>query len=602
MQAVSGASAVEMKGLRALFHVLARFAKYLRPLWHRVLLRVILTQCTAFLGVFGIIVTIKVMDYAFPRRSVSALFLWLGFEFLLGATSSFLGLLNGATGVYVGLRLEMKFKDMFLRHVQRLSLRFFDTRPVGEHMYRIQSDTGAAVALVNNFIPVLVERLQRIVTTLGLLLVLNRYVIYALTAYIALYILWAHIMGSFSRTAAQRERVRSQEVDALLQERLAAFSVMRLFGRERYELLQYQARLVRRLEAWVLFGAYRSLWTVGAMVSEGSFYALGHWLLCGTLVFSGKLTIGEFVGVGMVINQLQMPLQELAQTIQEMRINAVPAERMLDTLEVQPEIQDSPTAVKLVSPQGRIAFEHVFFRYTPDGPDVIQDLSFEVQPGTKLALVGTSGAGKTSVFNLAMRYYDPTRGRVLVDGTDLRDLDLKSYRDHVGLVLQDNFLFSATIRDNILFGKLDATSAEFDEAVLRSGVGQFVDGLPEGYNTVLAEGGNVSAGQRQRLAIARAVIRNPKFLYLDEATSALDPVTEREILAQLRQIESGRTRIVISHNISSVQDADEILVLEKGVLVQRGNHAQLSTQEGSYLRMWTAELEKAERTAPKATA
>jgi ATP-binding cassette subfamily B protein len=243
-------------------------------------------------------------------------------------------------------------------------------------------------------------------------------------------------------------------------------------------------------------------------------------------------------------------------------------------------------------PRGAVEFDHVYFRYDSRGPNVIRDLSFKVEPGRKLAILGVSGAGKTTIFNLLMRLADPSSGRVLIDGHDLRDIVLESYLKHTGVVLQDNFLFSASIRDNILFGDGHASEQRLADAIDRAGLWPTVRALPDGLDTVLLEGGNLSMGQKQRIAIARAVIRNPRFLFLDEATAALDPITEEEILAQLAEIEEGRTRIVISHHVSSVKDADEILVMESGACVQRGKHDDLMNTEGPYRNLWAAEAEK----------
>ena len=200
--------------------------------------------------------------------------------------------------------------------------------------------------------------------------------------------------------------------------------------------------------------------------------------------------------------------------------------------------------------------------------------------------MGPSGAGKSTIFNLVMRYYDPTAGRVLIDGYDLCTLSLSSYRDQTAIVLQDTFLFSATLRDNILYGNPNATKKQLDNAIRMAGVDTIIDELPEGMDTLLTEDGNLSGGQRQKIAMARAIIRDPKFLFLDEATSALDPITERSIIKHLQTIEQGRTRIFVAHSIDSILDADEIIVLDKGYLRQQGTHENLVNQPGLYQKMW----------------
>ena len=228
----------------------------------------------------------------------------------------------------------------------------------------------------------------------------------------------------------------------------------------------------------------------------------------------------------------------------------------------------------------------MYKRQLPDSPEVISNLSFSVPPGKKVAIVGPSGAGKSTIFNLVMRYYDPTAGRVLIDGYDLCTLSLSSYRDQTAIVLQDTFLFSATLRDNILYGNPNATKKQLDNAIRMAGVDTIIDELPEGMDTLLTEDGNLSGGQRQKIAMARAIIRDPKFLFLDEATSALDPITERSIIKHLQTIEQGRTRIFVAHSIDSILDADEIIVLDKGYLRQQGTHENLVNQPGLYQKMW----------------
>lgn len=245
------------------------------------------------------------------------------------------------------------------------------------------------------------------------------------------------------------------------------------------------------------------------------------------------------------------------------------------------------------APRGEIAFDNVRFRYTPDGRDVLHDLTFTVPPGRKTAIVGVSGAGKTSIFNLLMRFADPFSGAVRVDGHDLKEIERKSYIEHVGIVLQENFLFSATIRDNILVGDPEADDAQLQHAIDLAGLGPTIDALPDGLDTMLLEGGNLSMGQKQRIGIARAMLRDPKFLFLDEATSSLDPATEKEILAQLKKVEAGRTVLVIAHHLNTVRSADEIIVMEQGRLVQQGRHEDLITDEGgAYARLWRAEEAK----------
>ena len=585
----------KLKGFRAFFHVLRRFLKYLLPFWDKILLRIIMSQCVAFLSVASIMTTANIIDRAFPQHDKRLLFFWIGFALVLHIAVSGFGLLNLLITWYVMMRLDLRFKTLMLKHVQKLSFRFHGSRPVGENMFRIHNDTFFATDLVGNFIPETIERLQGIATTLGAVLLLNPLIACLIGVYMVLYFVYAHSIATFAHDVQKRWRARYQEVTAVLQENLSSFVLSKAFSRERHESRRYYGRMAGATRAFVSWGIALALYGQGAPVLQASFYAFAYTLLCGYFVIKGRMTVGEYAAMFRFMWSLTVPLEYFVLTFERMRISAVPAERMLDTLELEPEVADVPRPIRLVRPKGEIVFENVFFRYTPNGRDVVRGLSFRVEPGQKLAIVGPSGAGKTSVFNLLMRFYDPVKGRILIDGNDLRTIALRSYRDQVSLVLQENFLFSATIRDNILFGNIHATEEQLRDAIRRSGLDEFIRELPGGLDTVLAEGGNISAGQKQRIAIGRAVIRNPRFLYLDEATSLLDPPTEREILAQLREVEAGRTRVIIAHNIASIRDADEILVLDDGLLVQRGTHETLLAEDGLYRRMWIAEEEKRER-------
>ncbi len=276
-------------------------------------------------------------------------------------------------------------------------------------------------------------------------------------------------------------------------------------------------------------------------------------------------------------------------TVQRLRVSAVPVQRVFETLDLGCTIQPAKNAIRLRDVRGQIDFSGVSFRYRPEGPDVLKDVSFTVRPGQKVAIVGLSGAGKTTIFNLLLRLYEPTAGSIRVDGHDLRDLDLESYLANVGVVLQENFIFSASIRDNILFGNINASEEELNDVVGRAGLWSTIRALPRGLDTVLLEGGNLSMGQKQRIGIARTLIRDPKILLLDEPTSLLDPRTEEDILAQLASIEEDKTRLMIAHHISFVGEKDEILVMHEGRLVQRGLQAELSTSDGPYKSLCTAD-------------
>ncbi len=578
-------------GFGAFFHVLWRFLPHLLPVWDKVLLRIVTRLSSTFLAVLSIMVTQKVIDDGLLAGDRQAFLFWILAGFGLGILTAVFTLSSGFAAAYVSMRIDIRFKTLVHDHLQKLSLAFHQSRPVGEHMFRITADTKGALDMTCNIVPKFIEDAQAIAMAVGMVALISPLLGLCIAVYMVVYALIMHFFASYIRTLNLKAYAVSQGFTAVLQENLSAYVTSKMMARERYEVRRFFAAASEVLRMGFRYAFFSTLWYSAWAILKQLYKLIIHMFLCGALVIAGDMTMGQYFAMGLILAWLSTPFENILGTFQRMRIVAVPAERMLETLDVKPGIVSLPGAPRLASPEGEIVFENVTFSYPSGGAPAVRNLSFRVPPGKKAAIVGPSGAGKTTVFNLAMRYYDPAEGRILIDGQDLREIDLPSYREHTSVVLQDTFLFSATIRDNILYGNPKASEDEIEDAIKRTGLEEFLAEIPEGLDTLLKEGGNLSGGQKQRLAMARAVIRKPRFLFLDEATSALDPVTEREVLAQLREIEVGLTRVVVAHNIASIQDADEILVLDKGELAQQGTHESLLSQDGLYRKMWTRDLD-----------
>jgi ATP-binding cassette subfamily B protein/subfamily B ATP-binding cassette protein MsbA len=322
---------------------------------------------------------------------------------------------------------------------------------------------------------------------------------------------------------------------------------------------------------------------VGLLLAAGT---AGVVWLAATRALAGYLTAGDVVLLTAYVAMLYKPLETLSYTAAIVQGAAAGGRRVFEILDALPEVREKSEATALVGrAHGHLVFEHVSFAYTPAQP-VLRDVSLDIPVGTTVAIVGASGAGKTTLASLLLRFYDPTGGRITLDGRDLRDLTLESLRRNVALVLQEPVLFSATIRENIAYGRPDATIAEIEQAARAAGAHAFVDALPDRYDTKIGErGGALSGGQRQRIAIARAFLKDAPILVMDEPTSALDVETEAYLLTSLAELSRGRTTIVIAHRLSTIRNADQVVVLDAGRKVQEGTHAELATQPGAFRRL-----------------
>ncbi len=593
------------KGFDAFFHVVAYFFPFLIPLWDKVLLRFLFSNSLTLLGVCTAMVGGKIVDEGLAPLNMDRFLFWIGFGFLISVVTALLLLLNRIIIGYINVALESRFRFSVFSHLQKHSLRFFLSRPVGEHMYRTNDDTMVTVMFVGEALIMFLERCQTVLLTLGVVFTVNSTLGAIVVGYMLIFAPISHITASYVRGMHFTSRWRVQKSFATLQENLAGYPIDKIFGTERRNLRVYYAILSDATRYAIRYMNFNSIFAhliTGVLNGAPGFMRMMFLHVAGVVIFgylvmSGSLTTGDYIFMGGVLLTLVGPFEEMISSIANMRIWAVPAERMLETLEVEPEIKNPAEPKELTAPKGLVEFENVSFAYGPGLPDVVKSLSFRADPGTMTAFVGLSGAGKTSVFNLLMRFYDPTGGSVRIDGEDLRAYDLRSYRDHVGLVLQESYLFSATLRDNILIGNPHASEDAVVEALRRVDMEEFVRSLPDGLDTVMSEAGNLSAGDRQRISIARALLRDPEFLYLDEPTASLDPETTREIARHLNVVMEGRTSIIIAHSLQLITGADQIIVMDKGVAIQRGKHEDLLTQEGFYREMWFAELEKNRRDA-----
>ena len=487
------------------------------------------------------------------------------------------------------------------RHVHSLALRFHLDRKTGGMSRAIERGTKGIEFLLAfmlfNIIPTLVEILMVCAILWGLF---NIWFALVTLATVVGYIAYSMIVTEWRLKYRRQMNKSDEEANTKAIDSLLNFETVKYFNNEAHEASRYDVALRRYEKASVKSKTSLSLLNIG----QGFIIAAGlttvMWM-AGIGVANKSLTIGDFVLVNAYLLQLYQPLNFLGFVYREIKQSLVDMERMFGLLSVNREIEDPPGAKDLVVTAGAICFDHVDFAYE-ERRSILHDVSFDVAPGATVAIVGPSGAGKSTISRILFRFYDVRGGRVTIDGQDIRDVTQGSLRRAIGIVPQDTVLFNDTVYYNIAYGRPEASPAEIEEAARMAQLHDFVMAMPDGYQTMVGERGlKLSGGEKQRVAIARTILKNPQILLFDEATSALDTNTEREIQKALREVSKDRTTLVIAHRLSTVIDADEILVLQDGRIAERGTHDALLAQEGLYAQMWRRQLEAAEEHESLAT-
>ncbi len=577
--------------------VLRRLFGYVRPYWKWLVLASVFLLASIGLSLVPPLLQRDIFDEVIEAGDLSR----------LG------GLIGALIGVYALLQL-VEVGEMYLRHtlgqrfiydlrvrlydyLQQLSLSFFERTPTGELMSRVTNDVDALENFVTHGVVLSVVALLRLLGASIVLLVLDWRL--ALVVLIPLPVI-AVSLRKFNRRARpiyRRARDRLGEINARLQDSLAGIRVIQAFGQETAELGRFRAiseeyyrERVRAIRAWSTF--FPALHFVAA-VSGAFVLGLGAWM-----VVEGSLTVGTLVAFLAYTLSFYGPLRRLTEIDNVFQQAIAAGERVFELLDETPHIRDAEGAIELKEIDGEVVFEDVRFRYV-DGEEVLHGVTFHMAPGEVVALVGPSGAGKTSIASLLCRFYDPVEGRVLVDGHDLREVQVKSLREHVAVVLQDTFLFNTTVRDNLLYGAPDVGEEEMIAAAKAAFAHDFLMELPDGYDTEIGERGvKLSGGQKQRLALARAILADPAILILDEATSSVDAEAEYLIQQALDEVMKGRTSLVIAHRLSTIRSADKIVALEHGRIREVGDHEELLSSGGLYSQLYRRQLELAAADAP----
>ncbi|MEO6057044.1 MAG: ABC transporter ATP-binding protein [Gemmatimonadales bacterium] len=575
--------------------LLRRLLGYLRPYRWLTGAAIALLMTQSALALVGPVLTQRVLDVAVPRHDLGLLGL-LATLYLITLALDFVVEYGGTLlTTFIGQRVMYDLRMQLFSHLQRLSIGYFDRHPVGRLMTRVTSDVETLNELFSSGVVTIFGDAFTLVAIMGVMLAIDWRLALVTFGVIPLVWLTARAFRRRVREAFGDIRVRLARLNAFLQERLSGMRIVQLFGREEDTAQRFGALNREHLEAHLRSITVYAVFFPAVEVLTAVAMALLLWY-GGLRVLEGTLTVGVLAAFIQYTRRFFQPLQDLSEKFNLLQSAMASSDRVFALLDEPVTVLEPEHPTPLPTPvRGSVRFEHVWFRYGPDGPWVLRDVSFEASPGRTIALVGHTGAGKTTIVNLLLRFYDPERGRITVDGVDIRELSTAELRSIIGFVQQDLFLFTGDIQHNLaLDAPIRPEAAR--EAARRVGADRFIERLPSGYHHELGERGrSLSVGERQLLSFARALALDPRILVLDEATSSVDAEAEAQIQRALAELMAGRTSLVVAHRLSTILHADEILVLHHGEVRERGNHRELRAQHGLYERLYQLQLQGQER-------
>jgi len=568
---------------------LARLVPYLKPFRLALGLVLALVVIYTLLGLIGPYLMGRAIDVFIGGKDPAGLLRVAAYMLLVFLLHNlFQAVANWVMARVSQQALKNLRRDLF-DHLQALSIGFFDVHPAGELMSRLTNDIDAINQAVSQNVISLLASVLSLVGILVAMFVLNAWLALATLVVVPIMVWFTEFVAKYTRKGFRELQKRLGELNSVSEEAISGQKVIKAFRRNESVIAAFRERNQSVYEA----GVYANTYAMMLMPLTG---VLGNFFVIVLASLGGYLALRNLVSVGMIatfINYGQnyiQPLRQLANMYNSIQAALAGAERVFEIIDTPPEVPDPPDALPLQTIKGHVRFEDVEFSYVPGVP-VIKRMSLEAKPGQTVALVGPTGAGKTTIVNLLTRFYEIQGGRITIDGIDIRDIRKTDLRRKLGLVLQDTFLFADTVMENIRYGRLDATDEEVIRAAEMAEADHFIRQLPQGYQTVLSErAGNLSQGQRQLLAIARAILADPAILILDEATSSVDTRTEARIQKALLRLRRGRTSFVIAHRLSTIRDADNVIVINQGEIVEQGTHQQLLDKRGFYHHLYMCQF------------
>jgi ABC-type multidrug transport system fused ATPase/permease subunit len=566
--------------------IFRRFWPYARPYRKWLLVSLIFIVLgpaidTALIWMFKIVV-----DEVLVPRDFDP-FYWIALAYVgLTVLAGIVGFADEYLSTWVGQRFLLGLRTRLFAHMQSLSLGFFERRRLGDLLSRLTGDIGAIESFVLSGIADALSYIFNVLFFTAALLYLQWDL--ALVSLVVAPLFWitAQRFSRRIRRASRERRRRSGSLTSVAEESLGNVQVVQAYNRQDFEVERFEREGVGSYKATMASMRLRALFTPVVSLIElgGALLVIG----LGTYKLTkGDISLGGLLAFMAYLTRLYEPIRSLTKLTTTIYSASAGAERVIELLDEQPAVVDRPDARDLGRARGEVAVKDVAYRYPDTEHDAVSAVTFAVGPGETLALVGASGAGKSTIAKLLLRFHEPTAGQITIDGVDVRDVTLHSLRENVAVLLQETLVFEGTVRENIAYGRIDASDEDVERAAREADAHEFIVDLPQGYDTPIGERGRrLSGGQRQRVAIARAMVRDAPLLILDEPTTGLDAESTQRVLGPMRRLMRGRTTIVISHNLMTVRGATEIVVLEHGRVVQRGSHAELLARGGAYAQMW----------------
>jgi len=567
--------------------MLARIGKYFIPYWKQMILVFLILIATSLLGLVPPVLVQKIIDEALPDKNITLLSILilvsLGSTFIIGL----LGVLQSYLNSYISRYIIYDMKNQMYKHLQGMSLRFFSTVKQGEIITRMTSDIDGIQGVFSGTIVNFISNLFIIISTAALLISMNWKLAIAGMIVIPLFIAPTRKVGKVRWKIAMQTQEKIAKQNHIVQETLSISGsiLMKIFTKEKEEYNNYKkvnldsTKLqIKESMAGRWFMMVISIFTsIGPMI----IYFFG-----GYLFIKGEVTVGEIIAFVTLLNRLYGPVNQITNIYVDITRSMALFQRIFDYFDQKQDVTDQPEAKEISSITGNIEFENVCFSYNKS-KITLKNISFTAPSGKMIALVGPSGAGKTTITNLIPRLYDYDSGNIKIDGIDIRKFTLNSLRSHIGIVTQDTYLFNGTVKENLLYARSDATDEEIIEACKAAYIHDFIMTLPQGYDTLVGNRGiKLSGGEKQRISIARVILKNPQIIIMDEATSSLDTMSEYYIQKAIKPLLKNRTSIVIAHRLSTIMAADKILVIKDGEIVESGKHEELLQNGGLYKELY----------------